>query len=232
LPVAGEEDPLKPRTLEAWLWPRRLQALLQPAAMLGQLVDGAKLKEVKEDVVGGFLEPPTGKRLLIIAETDGCFIDGVSAATDCTPGHRTLRIEDYGKTAAVFVDTANGKAVRISPRLDLRGLASAYAPAEPRRYYAQMQANTIMPLEEMFTIFSVALNASLQTIVSRPGVRFACACCGEEIINERTVQQGQSLVCYTCAHGGYYSSLDDCLTPTNGKGPTRSRPRPAKMDSA
>lgn len=53
LPLAGEEDPLKPRTLEAWLLPRRLQALLQPATTLGMLVDGAKLKEVKEDVVGG-----------------------------------------------------------------------------------------------------------------------------------------------------------------------------------
>ena len=157
----------------------------------------------------GFLEPPTGKRLLIIAETDGCFLDGLSAATDCTPGHRTLRIEDYGKTAAVFVDTADGKAVRIAPRLDLRSRASAYAPAEPRRYFAQMQAYTIMPLEEMFTIFSVALRTSLQSIVSRPGVRFACASCGEEIINERTVQQGQGLVCHTCAHGGYYSSLED-----------------------
>ena len=30
----------------------------------------------------GFSEPPTGKRLLIITETDGGFADGLSAATN------------------------------------------------------------------------------------------------------------------------------------------------------
>jgi formylmethanofuran dehydrogenase subunit E len=52
----------------------------------------------------GFDSPPDKKRLLVITETDGCFADGLSAATNCTVGHRTLRVEDYGKTAATFVD--------------------------------------------------------------------------------------------------------------------------------
>ena len=43
--------------------------------------------------------PRRDKRLLVIFETDGCAVDGVIAATGCTPGHRTLRIEDYGKVA-------------------------------------------------------------------------------------------------------------------------------------
>jgi len=42
----------------------------------------------------GFDEPPVKKRLLIITETDGCFADGLSAATGCTVSHRTLRVED------------------------------------------------------------------------------------------------------------------------------------------
>ena len=48
---------------------------------------------------------PHSKRLLVIAETDGCFADGIEVATGCTIGQRTLRIEDYGKVAATFVDT-------------------------------------------------------------------------------------------------------------------------------
>jgi formylmethanofuran dehydrogenase subunit E len=32
----------------------------------------------------GFNEPPTRKQLLAISETDGCFVDGVIAATDRT----------------------------------------------------------------------------------------------------------------------------------------------------
>jgi hypothetical protein len=56
LPLAllpWEEDPAKPRTLEAWLQPHRLQAWLHPAAALAQMVDRATLKDVKEDLEGG-----------------------------------------------------------------------------------------------------------------------------------------------------------------------------------
>jgi formylmethanofuran dehydrogenase subunit E len=73
--------------------------------------------------------PQPEKRLLAIAETDGCFVDGISAATGCYVGRRTLRIEDYGKTAATFVDTLTGQAVRIAPRNNIRELAWEYTSA-------------------------------------------------------------------------------------------------------
>ncbi|MBN1454350.1 MAG: hypothetical protein JW963_25255 [Anaerolineales bacterium] len=44
--------------------------------------------------------PRRDKRLLIILETDGCFVDGIESATGCTAGHRTLRIEDYAFLSA------------------------------------------------------------------------------------------------------------------------------------
>ena len=39
--------------------------------------------------------PNIDKRLLVILETDGCFADGVSVATDCTIGARTLRQMEF-----------------------------------------------------------------------------------------------------------------------------------------
>jgi len=42
----------------------------------------------------GFSKPPAKKQLLAISETDGCFVDDIIAATGCTVGHRTLRVED------------------------------------------------------------------------------------------------------------------------------------------
>ncbi|MEW6286154.1 MAG: FmdE family protein [Chloroflexota bacterium] len=157
----------------------------------------------------GFDSPPPKKRLLVIVETDGCFADGIIAATDCTVGHRTLRVEDYGKTAAVFVDTLTGQAVRVAPALDVRQKAYAYAPDEPRHYFAQMQAYQVMPDDEMFTVTPVALNTPIEAIVSRPGVRVNCDVCGEEIINEREVKQNGLTLCKTCAHGGYYQKITE-----------------------
>jgi formylmethanofuran dehydrogenase subunit E len=156
-----------------------------------------------------FAERPENKRLLVIAETDGCFVDGVSAATCCSVGRRTLRIEDYGKVAATFVDTHTGYAVRAAPTHDVRQRAYAYAPAEPRHYFAQMQAYQIMPDEELLSLRPVELAQPLETILSRPGVRVNCARCGEEIINEREVVQDGLTICRSCAGGRYYCHADE-----------------------
>ena len=152
----------------------------------------------------GFNVPPSQKELLVITETDGCFVDGLSAATKCTVGHRTLRVEDYGKVAATFVNVRTGYAVRVAPVLDIRQRACDYATDEPRHYFAQMQAYQIMQDEEMFTITDVQLVTSVEEIVSRPGVRVNCDVCGEEIMNEREVKQQGLILCRACAGNSYY----------------------------
>ena len=152
----------------------------------------------------GFAEPPVKKQLLVISETDGCFVDGLSAATNCTVGHRTLRVEDYGKTAAVFVDTVARQAVRVAPVLDIRHRAVTYALDESRHYFAQLQAYQIMPESEMFTVTAVILNTSIESIVSRPGLRVNCDRCNEEIMNEREIQHAGQTLCRACAQNGYY----------------------------
>lgn len=173
---------------------------LCPRQILGVRLGLAGMKAL------GFDAPPK-KRLLVIVESDGCFADGVTVATDCTVGHRTLRVEDYGKTAAVFVDTLTGQAVRVAPALDVRQKAYAYAPDEPRHYFAQMQAYQIMPDDEMFTVAPVVLHTPIEAIISRPGVRVNCDICGEEIINEREIKREGLTLCRACAGQAYYAAL-------------------------
>ncbi len=155
----------------------------------------------------GFETPPPGKRLLVITETDGCFVSGLEAATDCAVSHRTLRVEDYGKTAAVFIDTLNGQAVRVTPAPGLREKALAYAPDPLNTYAGQLTAYQVMPTAEMFSICPVALNVSIGSLVSRPGMRVSCAVCGEEIMNEREVVVDGRVLCKPCSQGGYYTEL-------------------------
>jgi formylmethanofuran dehydrogenase subunit E len=173
---------------------------LCPRQILGVRLGLAGMKAL------GFDVPPEKKQLLVITETDGCFADGLSAATNCTVGHRTLRVEDYGKVAAVFIDVKTSRAVRVAPMLDIRQRAGAYISDEPRHYFAQMQAYQIMPDKEMFTITEVQLAVTIESIVSRPGMRVTCDVCGEEIMNEREVRQNGMTLCHACARGGYYQT--------------------------
>jgi len=157
--------------------------------------------------------PPNqnSKQLLVIVETDGCFVDGIGAATNCTVGHRTLRVEDYGKVAATFIDTRTGRAIRIAPLLDIRLRACACVPEEPRHYFAQMKAYQTMRCEEMFISREVALTNSLSQILSRPGLRVNCDVCGEEVMNEREVKQNGMTLCYACAFQPYYRTEASAL---------------------
>jgi formylmethanofuran dehydrogenase subunit E len=151
------------------------------------------------------LESPVHKSTaLIIIESDGCFADGIEVVTGATIGHRTLRINDCGKMAATFADVKSGRAIRISPALNVRERALIFAPNEPRHYFAQLQGYQVMPDSELFRIQEVELNPTLEELISKPLVRVDCDYCGEEIINEREVIVNGAVLCRTCANDGYY----------------------------
>jgi formylmethanofuran dehydrogenase subunit E len=190
---------------------QNIQALLEKSSQDHHHLCPRQVLGVRLGLLGlqilGFAEPPTKKQLLVILETDGCFADGVAAATHCAVGHRTLRVEDLGKIAAVFVDVVSEQAVRIAPCLDVREKANRYAPDEPRHYFAQLQAYQTMPDHEMFQVTPVLLRTPVKTIISRPGVRVHCGQCGEEVINEREVKKDGAILCRSCAGYSFYETL-------------------------
>lgn len=174
---------------------------LCPRQILGVRLGLAGLKAL------GFEDHLPAKRLLVIVETDGCFVDGLIAATGCTVGHRSLRVEDYGKTAATFIDTITEVMLRVAPRNDVRLRAVEAIPDEAKHYFAQMKAYQILPDDEMFTFDPVLVERSISDIISRPGARVNCDRCGEEIMNEREIVIEDETVCIPCAGGGYARSI-------------------------
>ena len=174
---------------------------LCPRQVLGVRMGLAGLQTI------GLESPIPRKAALIIVETDGCFADGIEVATEATVGHRTLRVVDLGKIAAVFANLKTGQTVRLAPCLDVRQRALAYAPDIKKKYYAQLKGYQVMPEMELFTFQVVALEPALDVIISRPGVRAKCTHCGEEIINERQVYVDGKVLCLTCTGDRYYRPL-------------------------
>lgn len=151
--------------------------------------------------------PQTDKRLLTIVETDGCFSDGVAVATGCWVGRRTLRVEDYGKVAATFIDTQCGYAFRISPHPDARRVAHTHMREASNKWEAMLLGYQRMTPAELFVVQSVELRTPIEAIISRAGHRVVCDLCGEEILNEREILQNGLTLCRACAHGAYYRPL-------------------------
>jgi formylmethanofuran dehydrogenase subunit E len=153
------------------------------------------------------IEPPVEKTIgVVIVETDGCFVDGIEVATGASIGHRTLRMHDFGKIAATFVDGRADRAVRVAPQHNVRTRACVYAPADAESYSAQLRGYQVMPENELFFFQEVHLGPSLRTLLSTPDARARCNSCGEEIINEREVVVHGSTLCRACAGGAYYAS--------------------------
>lgn len=149
--------------------------------------------------------PQSDKRLFTLVETDGCLTDGIAVATGCWWGHRTMRLIDYGKTAATFMDTRTERAIRITPAPAARSRSPFYAPDAPSHWQAQLEAYQIMPADELLEARDVVLTINLQAIISRPGQRVVCDQCGEDILNERYIRRGERLLCLACVDGAYYS---------------------------
>ncbi len=148
--------------------------------------------------------PQTNKRLYTFVETDGCFADGVSVAVNCWLGRRTMRLIDYGKVAATFVDTQTHRAVRITPNAQARQTAALCASGERSRWHTMLEAYQTMRTADLLCWREVRLTVDMQALISRPGVRVNCAICGEEILNEREVIVNGQPVCQACHEGAYY----------------------------
>jgi formylmethanofuran dehydrogenase subunit E len=166
--------------------------------------------------------PQTEKRLFAFVECDGCGNGGISISTGCWVDRRTLRVMDYGKLAATFVDAWTGRAIRIWPKPDSRERAAQNGVNHLDRWHKQLQAYQVLPDEELFNIHLVQLTISLEKIISQPGLTVICDRCGEEITNEREICQGGEILCRACAGDSYYAPFAQQITQ-----PSRLNPRPS-----
>lgn len=187
-------------TLKAFL---DASARLHEGHLCPRQVLGVRMSQLAGRLLGLEL-PQRDKRLLVIVETYGCAADAIAVAAGCWVGRRTLRVVDYGKVAATFVDTLTGRAIRIVPRPEARQTASFYAPEAPDRWHAQLIGYQRMPDEELLLWYPVTLREPLSEWLGEAGVRVQCQRCVEEILDHREVNIDGILLCRSCAGQAYY----------------------------
>jgi formylmethanofuran dehydrogenase subunit E len=184
----------------------KLQALLEQSGALHRHICPRQVLGARMGLLAGKLLnlelPRSDKRLLVLLETDGCFADGVSVATGCWLGRRTMRLFDYGKVAATFVDTRTEQAMRIAPHPEARKRAREMLPFMSK-WQAYLEGYQLLSEEELLVVREVRLEFSLSSLISHVGARALCQSCGEEIINGREVVQGGQVLCLGCVGDAY-----------------------------
>jgi formylmethanofuran dehydrogenase subunit E len=143
--------------------------------------------------------PDRSKRLVVVTETQRCAADALEAITGCRPGRRTLQFRDYGKLAATFIDTREGRAVRVATRGELREHAKAFARDGEDRHEAQRRAYLELPAEALFAVTEAAPELRPQDRPGPPTRRIRCLVCGEEVSDGRDVASNDGALCQPCA---------------------------------
>ncbi len=147
----------------------------------------------------GIDDPRSYRDLVVYVEMDRCASDAVAVVTGVTLGRRRLKLVDYGKMAAVFVDLATDRAVRIAPRSTVPFAGHDVDPVEFWRGWTEEQLFTCTPVDMMVPE------------ADRPGPPLhsaICAECGETIRDRREVERDGRTLCRGCAMGTYYGAME------------------------
>jgi len=115
-----------------------------------------------------------------------------------------MRLHDFGKMAATFVDSETLAAVRVLAREEARDLVAAWAPADLEPRHQQAVAYRVMPDALLFEVERVRVEPAA---LERPP-RQVCAGCGETVNFGRFEPAGHGVLCVPCAAGAaYYADL-------------------------
>ena len=148
---------------------------------------------------------PDRKRLVVFVEIDRCATDAIGVVTGARVGKRALKLRDFGKMAATFVDL--NQPLGDHDYKALRIVALETSKARARELYPdldknaqQMQSYRELPDEDLFSETWVRVPLPPSEFPGYKGDRVACARCGEGINFDRFIDRDGQRLCLSCAH--------------------------------
>lgn len=166
------------------------------------------------------LRDPRGadrKKLLAVVEIDRCATDAIISVTGLSPGKRNLKIRDFGKMAATFVDLEGERAVRICVRESSRRKADELAASLAVEDDAgdmkeeRFRALEVMDEADLLEIRKVRVSLHPSDLPGPPSRSVVCARCGESVLDQREETHGGQTLCRPCAAGETY--YEPCPAP-------------------
>lgn len=168
---------------------------------------GTRMALIGMKAVG--IDDPKGKdrkNLIVYVEMDRCATDAILVVTGCHPGKRTMKILDYGKMAATFINLETGKAVRIAAK-------NTDGDKVITREMIQQNPHTIdhakKPDEELFTIAEVKVELKPEDLPGPPLQTVVCSVCGERVMDKKDILIDGKYYCRACAdNNSYYNPVN------------------------
>ncbi len=172
------------------------------------------IREPRKKLLANGEPNPDRKRPVVFVEIDRCATDAIGVVTGARVGKRALKLRDWGKMAATFVDlqTPLGgddyKGLRVVARESSKDRAKELHP-ELAKNEQQMQAYRELPDAELFAEQWVRVPLPPSEFPGFKGQRVVCDRCGEGVNFDRFAEVAGERLCLACAEpaGLYYEPL-------------------------
>ena len=143
-------------------------------------------------------QSPDRKRLVTFVEIDRCATDAIAVVTGCRVGKRALRLRDWGKMAATFLDLSRPippgemdgqpdyfRALRLVALESSKQRAREIFPEIADKNQQQMRAYRDLPDADLFAAQWVSVHLPPSEFPGFRGARVTCSACGEGINFDR-----------------------------------------------
>ena len=179
-------------------------------------LDRLGIREPRKKVLANGEPNPDRKRPVVFVEIDRCATDAIGVVTGARVGKRALKLRDWGKMAATFVDLdaklegnlPEYKGLRVVALESSKERARALHPELPKNEQ-QMQAYRELPDADLFAEEWVRVPLPTSEFPGFKGERVICARCGEGVNFDRFVETDGDRLCLSCAdtEKAYYRPL-------------------------
>lgn len=160
------------------------------------MVLGVRMARLGMQILG-IDDPLSFRDSIVYVEMDRCATDAVSVVTGCTLGRRRLKVVDYGKMAATFVNLASKEAIRVAPKV------VAYPqPGEDPVAFLQGFKD-----EDLFMWKKVLISIPPEDLPGKPLHNVVCEKCGEVVLDCREVTVDSKTFCKACVNKPYYQEI-------------------------
>ncbi len=163
-----------------------------------------EIQQPRRKVLANGEPNPDRKRPVVFVEIDRCATDAIGVVTGARVGKRALKLRDWGKMAATFVDlnaTLGGdeyKGLRVVALESSKDRARTLHPELPKNEQ-QMRAYRELPDAELFAEQWVRVPLPPSEFPGFKGERAVCARCGEGVNFDRFVEVTGERLCLACA---------------------------------
>ncbi len=134
-------------------------------------------------------ERAADEELVAVVENDACGVDALQCLSGCTFGKGNLLFRDYGKSVYTIYSRLTRRGVRVL----FHGSGAPDGLRGDRKAY--MEWILAAPEKDMITVAPAVAD---EPEPARIMASVPCAICGERVMETRTRQAGEGLVCIPC----------------------------------